>query len=323
MKKFLALIAGGLLMANVANAEVRTYEGVGEYVMSDFETPDIAKQRAKARAEQAAQEKAGVFVRSNTKVVDYELKSEEIEIMTAGIMKVHSVTYDVKPDEAGFLFISKVLVDIDTDEITKWLNANSDSMPDLLAQNKALQNSIAEQEKQLAALKEKLAAAEKNNSENLSVQVRLQMTKDFAQNDNNFLSNQRLKAGNNFFNSGDFNSAIQAYTDAVELNPQNIDAYIYRGGAFGNLKEFNRAEADFKNALQLDEKNFEAHYGLGATYLYKKNFRSAIAEFNIAINLDNSSGKAYYARGYCYEMTRQNSAAQKDYDTARKLGYQF
>ena len=37
-------------MANVANAEVRTYEGIGEYIMSDFETPDIAKQRAKIRA---------------------------------------------------------------------------------------------------------------------------------------------------------------------------------------------------------------------------------------------------------------------------------
>ena len=36
--------------AQVSQAEVKTYEGVGEYIMSDFETPDIAKQRAKARA---------------------------------------------------------------------------------------------------------------------------------------------------------------------------------------------------------------------------------------------------------------------------------
>ena len=42
-------------------AEERTYEGVGEYVMSDFETPDIAKQRAKSRAEQNAVEQAGAI----------------------------------------------------------------------------------------------------------------------------------------------------------------------------------------------------------------------------------------------------------------------
>ena len=323
MKKFLALMIGGLLMANVANAEVRTYEGVGEYVMSDFETPDIAKQRAKARAEQAAQEKAGVFVKSNTKVVDLQLKSEEIEVMTAGVMKVHSVTYEVKPDAAGFLFVSKVLVDIDTDEIDSWLNQNENSMAELVAQNQALQKSVAAQEKQLEELKVKLAAAEKNNSEITNVNVRIQMTKDFAQNDTIFLSNQRLKAGNNFYNSGDFNSAISAYTDAIELNSQNIDAYIYRGGAFGNLKEYRRAESDFKNAIQLDNQNFEAHYGLGATYLYQQNYRAAVTEFDAAINLDSSSGKAYYARGYCYEVLRRISDSQKDYQTARNLGYQF
>lgn len=323
MKKFLALMIGGLLIANVANAEVRTYEGVGEYVMSDFETPDIAKQRAKTRAEAAAQEKAGVFVKSNTKVVDLQLKSEEIEIMTAGVMKVHSVTYDVKPDAAGFLFISKVLVDIDTAEIDSWLNQNENSMAELVAQNQALQKSVAAQEKQLEELKSKLAAAEKNNSEITNVNVRIQMTKDFAQNDSNFLSNQRLKVGNDFYNSGDFNSAISAYTDAIELNNKNIYAYIYRGGAFGNLKEYQRAESDFKNAIQIDNRNFDAHYGLGAAYLYQKNYNLAIEELNAAINLNNSEGKAYYSRGYCYEMTRRNFEAQKDYQTARNLGYQF
>lgn len=48
----------GILMVGVsfsflllAHAEIKTYEGKGEYIMSDFETPDIAKQRAKVRAE--------------------------------------------------------------------------------------------------------------------------------------------------------------------------------------------------------------------------------------------------------------------------------
>lgn len=318
MKKFLTMLLGGMLLANVANAEVKTYEGVGEYVMSDFETPDVAKQRAKVRAEQAAQEKAGVFVRSNTKVVNLQLKSEEIEIMTAGIMKVHSVTYDVKPDDGGFLFVSKVLVDIDTDEIDKWLSENSAGMADLIEQNKALQSSIAEQERQLAELKAKLAA-----SENQSESARLQLTRDFAQNDSNFLSNQRLKAGNDAYNRGDLNSAVIAYTEAIELNPENIEAYIYRGGAFGYLKEYRRAEADFHHAIQIDDKNSNAHFGLGSAYLYEGNLRGAFDEFNIAINLDSTNAKAYHGRGYCYDAMKQYAEAQKDYETARRLGYKI
>ena len=325
MKKFLALMLGGLLMANVSNvasAEVKTYTGEGEYVMSDFETPDIAKQRAKARAERAAQEKAGVLVKSNTKVVNLQLKADEIEIITSGVMKVHSVTYNVKPDSSGFVFTSKVVVDIDTDEIDKWLNQNENSMAELVAQNNALKISIAEQEKQLAELKEKLAKAEKNKSET-SISVRIQMTKDFAQNDTVFLSNQRLKVGNDFYSRKDYNSAVSAYTEAIELNPQNIDAYIYRGGAFGYLKNYQSAVSDYSQAIQIDNRNFNAHYGLGAAYLYQRNYQAAISEFNIAINLNPQDANSYYARGYCYEMTYRNYEAQRDYETAKRFGYQF
>ena len=122
MKKFLtALLIGGIFMTGTAEAEIVTYEGEGQYLMSDFETPDIAKLRAKERAEKSAQEKAGIFVKSNVKVVNLQLESEEIEVMTAGIMKSRSVTYDVQASPSGFLFTSKVSVDIDSDEIDKWL----------------------------------------------------------------------------------------------------------------------------------------------------------------------------------------------------------
>ena len=53
-----AFAAGTFAVMPLVSAEVKEYEGVGEYVMSDFETPDVAKQRAKARAEQNAMEQA-------------------------------------------------------------------------------------------------------------------------------------------------------------------------------------------------------------------------------------------------------------------------
>ena len=53
MKKFLAaiLIAGNLFAASPADAEVKTCEGSEEYLMSEFETIDIAKQRASQKFE--------------------------------------------------------------------------------------------------------------------------------------------------------------------------------------------------------------------------------------------------------------------------------
>ena len=34
-----AIIGGNLFLPSTTSAEIRTYEGVGEYIMSDFETP--------------------------------------------------------------------------------------------------------------------------------------------------------------------------------------------------------------------------------------------------------------------------------------------
>ena len=66
MKKFLAalLTAGLMFTTSTVNAELKTYTGTDEYVMSEFETIDIAKQRAKQKAERNAQEKAGVYINS-------------------------------------------------------------------------------------------------------------------------------------------------------------------------------------------------------------------------------------------------------------------
>ena len=89
-----AFAAGSFAVMPLASAEVKEYEGFGEYVMSDFETPDVAKQRAKARAEQNAMEQAGVYVESYTKVINHQVSHDEIVTMTNGILKVKDVQYN-------------------------------------------------------------------------------------------------------------------------------------------------------------------------------------------------------------------------------------
>ena len=60
MKKLLAtlLVVGFMTFAQVVHAEIKPYTGTGEYVMSDRETQEIAKQGAKMHALRAAQEQA-------------------------------------------------------------------------------------------------------------------------------------------------------------------------------------------------------------------------------------------------------------------------
>ena len=65
--------------------------------MSDFETPDIAKQRAKVRAEQHAAEQAGVYVSSYTKTINNAISVDEITAIASTIIKVvDETTKDTK-----------------------------------------------------------------------------------------------------------------------------------------------------------------------------------------------------------------------------------
>ncbi len=320
MKKLLTALICGLLMTGTANAEVVTYEGVGQYLMSDFETPEVAKLRAQQRAEKSAQEKAGIFVKSNTKVVNMKLESEEVEVMTAGIMKVHSVTYDVQTDPQGFIFTSKVLVDIDTAEIDKWLEKSVVEKEQLIEQNKSLQKTLAEQEKQLAELKAKLATLE-NVNPSVALMTKMQLTGGFAQSNNSFVSAERLKDGMNFHSRGDLNSAIQAYTDAISLNPNNTAALVWRGNAFGSLQNYQSAIMDFSRAVQLGSNDVNAYVGLGIAFYSTGAYAQAISALNSAIQIDGNNGKAYYTRAACFRAIGRNAEALQDEATSKKLGY--
>lgn len=136
MKKFFAtlLIAASLFFASTANAEIQNYTGEGEYLMSDFDTFDVSQQRAKQRAEQNACEQAGVYVESRTEVRNAQVTRDEIITMTSGILKIVDVQFK-----------------------REIVNDNTTRIRTIVAQNEGLRRANAEQDKQIAALKQQLA----------------------------------------------------------------------------------------------------------------------------------------------------------------------
>ena len=164
MKKFLAavLVAITLLIAAPVSAEVKTFEGVGEYVMDDSVSFDVAKLRAQQKAVRAAQAKAGIYLKTFSRYVNSELSDDEIVAATAAALTVTDtkitrsiVSYDV------ILIQATVTVTIDSDAITKWLDRDESDRETIIAQNKDLQQKIDENKKELAELKKKLAEHER------------------------------------------------------------------------------------------------------------------------------------------------------------------
>ena len=358
MKKFLAtlLTAGTLLFASTAEAEIKTYTGTDEYVMSEFETIDIAKQRARQKAERNAQEQAGVYINSYSETRDMELVSDEIVTIACGIMSVVDVKYDVQPlaDVNGFVIRATVTANIETDDVNKWLQKGAQERSSIVAQNQELQRAVDEQ----SATIEKLKAQIKQLKGKLDNQSeRDKVTAEIAAEDKIFQDNLKLEEAQKKFIAHDFNAVIQLCTEAIELDPNssiaygkrgaaygvtnhpqqsitdctkaieldptNADAYNNRGAAYGNLRNFTAAVDDFSRAIELDPKNAMAYNNRGSTLRFLGNVQQGLQDLNKALELNPKIDIAYFNRAFCHIATSNLPQAVADLDKAIELRPNF
>ena len=357
LKKILAtaIVAGSLFGVSPVNAEVKTYEGSDEYIMSEFETIDIAKQRARQKAERNAQEKAGVYISSYSETKNLELVTDEVVSIACGILSVVDVKYEVTPlaDVNGFAIRATVKANIETNDVNKWLEKSGQEKATFVMRNKELQQAVDEQNATIEKLKaqvEKLKADGKLSGK----RDREQVTQEFAAEDKDFLATQKLDEAQKCFYNRDYNAVIKLCDESIKILP-TARAYAGRGGAYGYLKNFTQTIADCSKAIELDPNYAMAYNNRGAALGYAGNFEQAMDDICHAIELDpnfalaynnraalclmagnleqafDDANKAifldpkldlpYMVRGTCYQQAGDFAKAQADFDKARELGY--
>lgn len=125
--------------------------------------------------------------------------------------------------------------------------------------------------------------------------------------------------------SNDPNSGIQKYTEQINKNPDDAEAYYNRGTTYYYSGQYERAIQDFNKAIELNPKYAEAYGNRGETYYELKNYEQALADLNKSIELGLSGkdlGEILYYRGLCYQATGNNDEAQADFAKAQELGYE-
>ncbi|MBQ4402783.1 MAG: hypothetical protein II857_00030 [Selenomonadaceae bacterium] len=121
MKKLLVTwIIVQILFFSTANAAIQTYEGIGEYPMTD-ETVDFAKNKAELSAQRDALEKISTYVKKTASMTDHELDSEEIITISAGILRVIETKFLLAAADDGIIVTAFVTAEIDTDELKNLL----------------------------------------------------------------------------------------------------------------------------------------------------------------------------------------------------------
>ncbi|CAB3808139.1 Beta-barrel assembly-enhancing protease [Paraburkholderia caffeinilytica] len=110
-------------------------------------------------------------------------------------------------------------------------------------------------------------------------------------------------------------SAIRNFTRALDLSP-TAAAFIYRGIVHEQLGETDAAARDFTAALQLEHDNVYAWLDLGNLALSLEQYDVAIGSFSHAMDNGKQSADIYVSRGNAYRAKGDAENSLLDYDAA-------
>jgi len=228
----------------LAYAETKEIIGEGTYHMGDGETPTIAEEQALLAAKRTALEEAGTYVESYSKVENFQLTHDEIQVLSAGIIEVNIL--DKKrtvESNGGICFWVKISAKITTDKIADMAHRIKDKS--VVDDYKNLQDNLRKSQQEIEALKTELQQA-KNSQQKEQIKVQISNKELW------FQSNIWLDKGHQLAISKLYGQAIHAYDQAISSYPRYAQVYASRGRAYMALKQYGNALADFNYAIAIN-----------------------------------------------------------------------
>ncbi len=121
------------------------------------------------------------------------------------------------------------------------------------------------------------------------------------------------------YSLSDYIGAFADFNKVIELNPYFAEGYRFRGIAKSAMQDYQDAMEDFEKAIKLDLASADNYVSRGFTYLLIKDYDKAIADFNQAIIIDKNLPYAYLHRGHAKLSKKDFKGAVKDFSKAIQL----
>ena len=125
-----------------------------------------------------------------------------------------------------------------------------------------------------------------------------------------------------YFGKGDYNRAINKFSDALRLKPQKEDMVrilIYKGTCFNNIGDYEQAVVALEKAGKTAGRVKEIYSTLGFSYFQLKNYDKAIENLTMSVKIDPYSAVDYASLGSNYREKGDCNMAVVMYEKALTL----
>ncbi|ROL56578.1 tetratricopeptide repeat protein [Bacteroidetes/Chlorobi group bacterium Naka2016] len=116
-------------------------------------------------------------------------------------------------------------------------------------------------------------------------------------------------------------SALDDYSESIELDSNFYFGYYNRGNVLFDLQKYDKAIADFTRTTQINPKFVNAYVNRGLCYLEIGNLDSAIWDFDEALHLDSTQVDVVLYLAEAWEKKDSIEKALQYYRKAVSMGY--
>jgi tetratricopeptide (TPR) repeat protein len=134
-----------------------------------------------------------------------------------------------------------------------------------------------------------------------------------------FLSIGRAYNMDGELDADSYEKAIINFSNAIALDPKNVEAYRGRGKAYGARNKHDKGIEDLNQVIALEPEKSWAYEERGVIYFGNQDYDRAILDFNEAIKRNPKEAVYYIQRGLAYENKGELAKSADDYDQAYRI----
>jgi tetratricopeptide (TPR) repeat protein len=117
------------------------------------------------------------------------------------------------------------------------------------------------------------------------------------------------KQGDSYVKEKNYVAAIEEYTKANSLEPNDFEVLFSRGTCFENIREPQKAISDFIACNKIEPKEKDVYLKLGSIYVGLKEYENAIKIYDQLLAIDKGNVEALQKSAWCYLMQMQYEKA--------------